>query len=88
MLRYRLSEAAQGDVLEVLAWTHERFGQVARLRYENLSVAALRDIASQLDRPGIFVRPELGSGARRERSGAARSPVNKGEPASPSALLQ
>lgn len=48
MLRYRLSEAAQGDVLEILAWTHERFGQVARLRYENLSVAALRDIASQL----------------------------------------
>jgi plasmid stabilization system protein ParE len=25
MLRYRLSEAAQGDVLEILAWTHERF---------------------------------------------------------------
>jgi plasmid stabilization system protein ParE len=26
MLRYRLSEAAQGDVINILAWTHEQFG--------------------------------------------------------------
>jgi toxin ParE1/3/4 len=64
MFRYRLSEAAQGDVLEILAWTHERFGEAARLRYESLIVAALRDVASQPDRPGSLSRPELGAGVR------------------------
>lgn len=64
MFRYRLSEAAQGDVLEILAWTHERFGEAARLRYESLIVAALRDVASQPDRPGSLARPELGAGVR------------------------
>jgi len=64
MLRYRLSEAAQGDVLSILAWTHEQFGEAARLRYESLIVAALRDVASQPDRPGSLARPELGAGVR------------------------
>ncbi|MDZ7591565.1 MAG: type II toxin-antitoxin system RelE/ParE family toxin [Rubrivivax sp.] len=64
MFRYRLSEAAQGDILNVLAWTHEQFGGAARLRYESLIVAALRDVASQPDRPGSLARPELGAGVR------------------------
>lgn len=64
MFRYRLSEAAQGDVLNILAWTHEQFGAAARLRYESLIVAALRDVASQPDRPGSLARPELGAGVR------------------------
>jgi toxin ParE1/3/4 len=49
MFRYRLSEAAQGDVLDILAWTDEQFGEAARLRYESLIVAALRDVARHLD---------------------------------------
>ena len=32
MLRYRLSDAAQVDVNNTLAWTHEPFGEAARLR--------------------------------------------------------
>jgi len=64
MFRYRLSEAAQGDVLDILAWTDEQFGEVARLRYESLIVAALRDVARQADRPGSIARPELGAGVR------------------------
>ena len=64
MFRYRLSQAAHGDVLGILAWTHEQFGEAARLRYERLIVAALRDVASQPDRPGSVVRPELGAGVR------------------------
>ena len=28
MFRYRLSDAAQQDVLNILAWTHERFGEL------------------------------------------------------------
>lgn len=64
MLRYRLSDAAQADVINILAWTHEQFGEVARLRYESLIVAALRDVATQPDRPGSIERPELGPGVR------------------------
>jgi toxin ParE1/3/4 len=41
MLRYRLSSAAQADVVDILAWTHGQFGEAARLRYESLIVAAL-----------------------------------------------
>jgi toxin ParE1/3/4 len=51
MFRYRLSEAAQGDVLDILAWTDEQFGEVARLRYESLIVAALRDLAHCVFQP-------------------------------------
>jgi toxin ParE1/3/4 len=64
MFRYRLSEAAQADVLSILAWTHEQFGEAARLRYESLIVAALRDVAAHPDRPGSLARPELGAGVR------------------------
>ena len=64
MLRYRLSDSAQADVLDILAWTHEELGEAARLRYESLIVAALRDVATQPDRPGSIARPELGAGVR------------------------
>jgi toxin ParE1/3/4 len=64
MLRYRLSDAAQVDVINILAWTHEQFGEDAGLRYESLIVAALRDMATQPDRPGSVARAELGAGVR------------------------
>ncbi|WP_418316169.1 type II toxin-antitoxin system RelE/ParE family toxin [Piscinibacter sakaiensis] len=64
MLRYRLSDAAQADVINILAWTHEQFGEAARLRHESLIVASLRDVATQPDRPGSIARPELGAGIR------------------------
>jgi toxin ParE1/3/4 len=64
MLRYRLSDSAQADVIGILGWTHEQFGETARLRYESLIVAALRDVAIQPDRPGSILRPELGAGVR------------------------
>jgi toxin ParE1/3/4 len=64
MLRYRLSDTAQVDVINILAWTHEQFGEAARQRYESLIVAALRDVATQPDRSGSIARPELGAGVR------------------------
>lgn len=64
MLRYRLSNTAQADVTDILSWTHEQFGEAARLRYESLIVAALRDVATQPDRPSSVARPELGAGVR------------------------
>lgn len=78
MFRYRLSEAAQGDVLDILTWTDEQFGEAARLRYESLIVAALRDLASQPDRPGSFARPELSAGVRSWHLRLSREHVKPG----------
>lgn len=64
MARYRLSAAAQADLVDILGWTHENFGAAARKRYEALIAAALRDIAAQPDRAGSIERPELGVGVR------------------------
>jgi len=84
MLRYRLSGAAEADVVNILAWTHEQFGEAARLRYESLIVAALRDVAIQPDRPGSIARPELGAGVRswhlrlsRDHVGPGAEPVRR-----------
>lgn len=72
MFGYRLSASAQADIFEILAWSHERFGAHARMRYEALIVAALRDIADQPDRPGSIGRPELGVGSRSWHLGLSR----------------
>ncbi|GAA4332919.1 type II toxin-antitoxin system RelE/ParE family toxin [Pigmentiphaga soli] len=62
--RYRLSAAAQADLIGIFAWTHRHFGASARRRYEALVIAALRDVAADPDRPGSMQRPELGDGIR------------------------
>ncbi|NDL66075.1 type II toxin-antitoxin system RelE/ParE family toxin [Acerihabitans arboris] len=64
MMRYRLSAAAESDIVSILQWTHTQFGEVARRRYQCLLVTALRDIASDPARPGSVEREELGKGAR------------------------
>lgn len=62
MNRYRLSHAAQADIVAILAWSHEQFGEEARLRYEALISAAIRDVAVQPEGPGSTPRAELGDG--------------------------
>ncbi len=64
MATYRLSAAARTDIIDILAWTHEHFGELARLRYELLLVTALRDIATEPERIGSISRPELGNDVR------------------------
>jgi toxin ParE1/3/4 len=78
MSRYRLSQAAMGDVLDILAWTDEQFGEVARLRYESLIVAALRDVARQPDRLCSLMRPELGAHVRSWHLQLSRQNMNPG----------
>jgi toxin ParE1/3/4 len=78
MFRYRLSQAAQGDLLDILAWTDEQFGGVARRRYENLIVTALRDVARHPDRPGSLARPELGARVRSWHLRLSREHVSPG----------
>jgi toxin ParE1/3/4 len=64
MRTFRLSKAAQGDIVDILGWTQENFGNEARLRYLVLIVTALKDIAADSERNGSVPRPELGTGVR------------------------
>ncbi|MDP3747810.1 MAG: type II toxin-antitoxin system RelE/ParE family toxin [Phenylobacterium sp.] len=64
MAAYRLTEAAETDIVEILAWSETQFGGAARRRYERLIVAALIDIATDPIRPGSIARPELGPDVR------------------------
>ncbi|MCX7367025.1 MAG: type II toxin-antitoxin system RelE/ParE family toxin [Alphaproteobacteria bacterium] len=64
MATFRLAASAKADILSILAWTDEHFGDLARRRYEALLVAAFRDIAENPGRPGTIGRPELGPSVR------------------------
>jgi toxin ParE1/3/4 len=61
MTRYRLSAAATEDIVQILAYTEENFGEIARVRYERLLIVALRDIAADPGRIGSIARAELGA---------------------------
>lgn len=62
MAGYRLTHAAQADIVAILAWSDEQFGEEARKRYEALIATAIRDAASRGDDTGHTIRPELGDG--------------------------
>lgn len=62
MARFRLTHAAQADIVSILAWSHEQFGEEARRRYEALIVTAIRDAAGRGSDVGRIARPELGEG--------------------------
>ena len=61
-MRYRLTHAAQSDVVSILAWSEDRFGAEARERYRALIATAIRDAASRPDEVGHVPRPKLGEG--------------------------
>lgn len=62
MRQVRLTQSAQADIADILAWSHEQFGTEARMRYEALIVAALRDVADHAGGLHGTPRPELGEG--------------------------
>ena len=62
MARYRLTHADQADIVSILAWSHDQFGEEARKRYEALITTAIRHAATHSDELGRTVRPELGHG--------------------------
>lgn len=64
MPRVVLAPAAEEDIVRILAWSHEHFGEQARLRYEALLTQALVDIAEDPERAGSVPREELAAGAR------------------------
>jgi toxin ParE1/3/4 len=62
MAGYRLTHAARADIVSILRWSHEQFGEEARKRYEALIATAIRDAASRSNEAGHTPRPELGEG--------------------------
>lgn len=62
MAAYRLTTAARQDIVAILEWSQDQFGESARKRYEALIVTAIRDAASRGDTLGATSRPELGEG--------------------------
>jgi toxin ParE1/3/4 len=64
MAEYRLTRAAEADIIDILVWSQTQFGEAARKRYERLIVTALIDIATDPARLGGMERPELGEGVR------------------------
>ena len=58
----RLSFLARADIAHILHWSQHEFGDSARLRYEALMGAALRDLSADPHRPTTRERPELGAG--------------------------
>jgi toxin ParE1/3/4 len=59
-----LSPEARRDLREILKWSQVKFGRDAALRYEDLIIQALRDIETDLERPGSQERRELQKGVR------------------------
>lgn len=61
MAKYRISHDAQADIVDILRFTHNRFGDAARRRYQALIGAALEAVATAPQQVGSISREELGA---------------------------
>ncbi len=52
MTAYRLSPLAEQDIETILEWTHEEFGEKARIRFEALLTRAIMNVAEP---PSVWV---------------------------------
>jgi toxin ParE1/3/4 len=82
MARLRVAQTARRDIAQVLAWSEANFGPGARIRYEALISAAMRDAAADPVGPSAAARPELGPDVytrhlARSRASAQGRPVGK-----------
>jgi len=64
MRNYSIAPAAGHDIAAILAWTDENFGEWIRERYEHLIIQSIRDVASDMTRPGSHEIPEIGPDLR------------------------
>lgn len=79
MADLRLTEAAETDIVEILAWSQAEFGEAARRRYERLITAALLDVMAEPHRPGSLPRPELGECVRSWHLRSSRERARDGD---------
>lgn len=73
MPAWRLSTAAEDDIVALLAYTQDRFGDTARRHYEVLLVTGLRCVSTDPECHGSAARPELGETVRSYHLRHARS---------------
>jgi toxin ParE1/3/4 len=78
MARYRLSALAELDIETILEWTHEQFGDKARVRYEALLIRAIMDVTERPERAGSRDRSEIAASARTYHLRHSRDRVKKG----------
>ena len=76
MTPIRLASEAEKDIEAILIWTHEQFGEQVRIRYEELLVQAVLDVADDPHRFGSLERPELATGAFTYHLRHSRNHVN------------
>ena len=79
MAKYRISHDAQADIVDILRFTHNRFGDAARRRYQALIGAALAAVAPAPQQVGSISREELGAGLRSIHLVYCRSMPNVGK---------
>lgn len=77
MARFRFSPDAERDIQAILAWTHGQFGEQTRLRYEELLVQAILDVADEPGRIGTQERPDLAKGAKAYHLRHSRDQVSR-----------
>ncbi|HCE9668783.1 type II toxin-antitoxin system RelE/ParE family toxin [Pseudomonas aeruginosa] len=83
MAKYRISHDAQADIVDILRFTHNRFGDAARRRYQALIGAALDAVAADPMRLGSLSREEEGPGLRSIHLVYCRSMPNVGKDVRP-----
>jgi len=64
MARLRLTAQAQADIVDILDWTRQQFGDVAQDRYEQLLSRALEGLVEDPVRRGSASRLDLGQAIR------------------------
>ena len=64
MASFRLTQAAEADIVAALAWSRAQFGEAAGRRYEHLIITAMREVAASPGGVGSVARPELGLDVR------------------------
>lgn len=64
MPKYRISNAARADIVDILRLSQTQFGDQARQRYQTLILVALRALADTPYRIGSHDRDELAPGLR------------------------
>ncbi|RUI22455.1 type II toxin-antitoxin system RelE/ParE family toxin [Pseudomonas aeruginosa] len=79
MAKYRISHDAQADIVDILRFTHNRFGDATRRRYQALIGAALEAVATAPQQVGSISREELGAGLRSIHLVYCRSMPNVGK---------
>ena len=71
----RVSSVARRDIVRILARSQEVFGEQARLRYQELIEATLRDIFEYPEDPRSRLREELGQNVRTRHLMSSRKSV-------------